>query len=167
MYLEVARDLTEWFNDPSHGIVAKLAGVPRDAGDPLPVVGTIADQTMNNLVAQLRFPSTPGIAINVRQVPELDGENNTVTGDGVADVLVRIARSNVDTMIASRDASYILRALMQSWRHYNSLSHTRNSIQIYDCQKLACAPDWTTIDDMIVTGAAKGQMSFRDLIAFQ
>lgn len=167
MYLEVARSLTEWFNDPTHGIAAKLLGVARDPGDPLPDVGTIADQTTNNLVAQMKFPSIPGIAINVRGIPQLDGENNTVTGDGVADILVRIARAEVDTKFASRDTSYILRALMQSWRHYNSSVHTRNDIQIYDCQKLICAPDWTTIEDVIVTGAANGHMAFRDLTAFK
>lgn len=167
MYLEVSRALTEYFNDPTLGVVACLAAIPRDPGDPLPVVGTIADATTNNLVAQKRFPSVPGIAVNVRQVPLQDGENNTVTGDGIADVVVRIARADVDTKDALRDTSYILRALLQCWRGFNSQSRTRNGVQMYDCQKLIVAPDWTTVDDVTTTGAANAQMSFRDLIATQ
>lgn len=165
MILEVARSLTDWFNDPTNGVVAILATLPRDGGDALPTVGTIADQTRNTLVAEQRFPSVPGIAVNIVQIPVLDGDNNTVTGDGVADVVVRIARSNQDTALAIAETSYILRALLISWRRFNSASRIRNSVQIYHCDNLAIAPAWTPIEDAIVTGGANAHLAFRDLLA--
>jgi hypothetical protein len=165
MILEVARALTDWFNDPVEGIAAKLVDIPREDGDAVPALGTIADLTRHNLVAQQRFATIPGIAVNVRQVPLLDGQNNTVTGDGIADVLVRIARSDQDTQQALTDTSYILRALLRSWRGFNRDTRTRNQVQIYHCDNLIIAPDWTPVDTAIVTGAASALLQFRDLLA--
>jgi hypothetical protein len=165
MILEVARSLTEWFNDPLHGIAACLAIVPREPGDALPVIGTIAEQTADNAVAQLRFPSIPGIAVNVRQIAPLDGANNTVTGDGTADILVRIARSDQDTAVAAAETSYILRAVLMSWRRFNLNPPTRNNLQIYHCDQLLAAPDFTPIEGAIVTGAITGMLEFRDLLS--
>lgn len=165
MINEVARALTDWFNDPTNGIVAVLATLPRDGGDALPTVGTIADQTRDTNVAQKNFPSIPGIAVNVLQIPVLDGENNTVAGVGTADVLVRIARSNQDASIAVAETSYILRAMMISWRRFFSTFRTRNSIQIYHCDNFAIAPDWVLVENAIVTGAANANVEFRDLLA--
>lgn len=162
MMLEVARALTDWFNDGANGVAAKLALVPREGGDPLPDIGTIADFTRDNNVAQMRSPSLPGIAVNVLQIPQLDGENNTVTGDGIADVLVRVARKEADSKIAARDSSYILRALMLSWRAFNAQPRTRNQIEIYACEKLVVAPDWQLVESQLFTGAAKAQLFFRD-----
>ncbi|HEY9229342.1 MAG TPA: hypothetical protein VIP11_22025 [Gemmatimonadaceae bacterium] len=161
---EVLRALTDWFNDPVEGIVARLATLPRDGGDALPVVGTIADSSRNNLVAQGKYPSVPGIAVNLRQIPLRDGEVNIPEGDGIADVLVRIARAEKDTKVATADTGYILRATLLSWRAFIRAPRTRNQIQIYDCPRLAIAPNWVAIDDLIETGAANGHLTFRDLL---
>lgn len=162
MILEVVRSLTDWLNDGSHGIVAQLATVPRDGGEPLPTVGTIADETRSNLVAQQRLPSTPGFAVNVQQIPMLDGEIQTIVGDGVAQILMRYGVSNADTQYATRDTSYVLRAAILSLRRYNADTRSRNQIQIYSCTHLAIQPLWAPIDDVIVTGAIVGHWQFRD-----
>jgi hypothetical protein len=167
MINEVARALTDWFNDPLQGIAQRLATtVPREGTDPLPAIGTVADETRDNLVAQWKFPSVPGIAVNVRQIKLEDGDSETVQGDGIAEIVVCIARSEKDSKIAARDTSYILRAVLQSWRAFNRDTRTRNQIQIYNCPKLALAPAWDAKEDTITTGAVNGQLEFRDLTTF-
>lgn len=165
MIVEVARSLAEWFNDPANGIAACLTLVPRESGDAAPAVGTIAAATANGLVSQEQFPSIPGIAVNVKVIDPLDGANNTVTGDGVAEVLVRIARSDQDPAVAATETSYILRAVLMSWRRYHRTMHTRNQVQIYNLDHLSIAPMWSPLEDAIVTGAANGKVAFRDLLA--
>jgi hypothetical protein len=164
MILEVARLLTDWFNDPVQGVAARLnSTVTRDAGEPLPAIGTIADQTRNNLVAQTKYPTTPGIAVNVRQLPLLDGNTQNVSADGIADILVRVCRSEKDSKIAARDSSYILRAIAQSWRAFNLDTRIRNQIQVYACVELAVAPNFEVEENLIHTGAVAGKLRFRDI----
>lgn len=163
---EIARALTDWFNDPTTGIVAKLAALPYDAGDPIPTVGTIADYTRESNVAQDRLPSFPGIALTIREIPFLDGEVQMVSADAIADVLVRIGRKAVDTEIAVRDTGYIVRATIQSWRGFNHDTRVRNQIQMYGCKNLKAAPLWAPVDDAIVTAAIAGHMYFRDTMPF-
>jgi hypothetical protein len=164
MILELVRSLTDWLNDGSHGLVAQFASIPRDAGDPQPNVGTIADETRNILVAQSRLPSLPGIAVNVQQMPMLDGEVEMVTRDGEATILFRYGVAAEDSQNAIRDTSYVLRAGIRSLRFYNtSANQQRNSIQIYNCRHLAIKPLWAPVGDQIVTGAIIGTWSFRDI----
>lgn len=163
MILELVRSLTDWLNG-AQGLAAQLLVIPRDGGDPLPTVGTIADETRNDLVAQSRLPSTPGVAVNVQEMPMMDGEVQTVTRDGQAKILIRYGVDAADTMNAVRDTSYILRAGIRSLRFYNTTSQSRNQIQIYTCEKLAIKPLWAPVGDQLVTGAIMGTWSFRDIV---
>lgn len=162
MILELVRSLTDWLNDGTNGLVAQLALIPLDGADVAPAVGMIADETRNNMVAEQRLPSTPGVAVNVQQIPLLDGEVQTITRDGVAEVLIRIGRAAADTDNATRDSSYILRAAIRSLRLYNSDTRSRNQIQIFSCTHLAIKPLWAPLDDTVVTGAVVGRWEFRD-----
>lgn len=162
MILEVLRSVTDWLNDNTNGVTAQLALIPLEAGDSAPTVGTIADETRNNSVAQQYLPSTPGIAVNIQEIPLLDPEVTTVTRDGHAKVLIRVGISNADTKYATRDTSYILRALVRSLRLYNAATRTRNSIEIYSCIDLRLVALWQPKDDQLITGAVAATWQFRD-----
>jgi hypothetical protein len=162
MIVEVLRSLTDWLNDPTTGVAAQLALIPRDGSDPAPTVGLIADETRNNLVAQERAPALPGIGVNLLTMPQLDGEVATVTRDGIAEVLIRIYRRGADTKDLVRDSSYIARALIRSLRLYNAGTRTRNSIDIYSCESLAIVPLMQTVEDAQVTHGVRGRWQFRD-----
>ena len=163
MFLEVVRSLTDWLNDPTNGLVAQLAFIPLEAGDVAPTVGTIADETRNDVVAQGRIPGDNGLAINTQEMPMMDGEVQTVTRDGQAKVLMRFGVNSQNTANAVRDTSYVLRAGIRSLRFYNTSSQQRNSIQIYTCEHLSIKPLWAPLGDQIVTGAILGLWSFRDI----
>ncbi len=162
MIVETLRLLTDWANDPTTGFAAKLALLTLDGSDTVPAIGTIADETRNNLVALNRLPSTNGIAVNLQQIPLLDGEVTINTRDGWADVLFRIGRTTADAMNAVRDTSYIARAGIQSLRDFNASTRTRNGISLCDCQHLAIVPLWESIEDQVVTHGIKGRWQFRD-----
>jgi len=162
MILECVRSLTDWLNDGTNGLAAQLVVIPRDGADTAPQVGTIADETRNNLVAQERFPSTPGVAVNSAGLPMLDGEVTTVTRDGQATIHIRVARAAADSMNATRDTSYILRAAIRSLRLFNASTRNRNNIEIYSCTELRLAALWKPLDDLVVTGAVVGTWQFRD-----
>jgi hypothetical protein len=164
MILEVLREITEFLNDGTDGVVAILATISRDPGDPLPTVGTIADETTNADVAQQRLPSFPGIAVNIERIPQLDGQAETITRDGVAEVLIRVGVSSEHTENATRDTSYILRALVASLRRFSSSQHDRNGIEIYAPLDLVVGPTWQPIDDMVVTGAVRAKYQFRETL---
>jgi hypothetical protein len=162
MILEVLRLVTDWLNDQNTGLVAQLALIPYDDGDVPPAVGTIADETRDPNVALQLLPSSPGVAVNIQQIPQLDGEVATVSRDGMAQVLIRVGRDSADTQHAVRDTSYILRALIRSLRLFNASTRSRNAIDVYSCERLAIRPVWTPIDDTIVTGAVVAHWQFRD-----
>lgn len=164
MILEVVRLLGDWLNDSSNGVTAQLANIQYDAGDTAPAVGTIADETRNSQVAQGRLPSTPGMAINLSQIPFLEPEVSTVLRDGQADVVIRVGTSATATENAKRDASYVLRAAMRSLRLFNASTRSRNGIQVFSCQQLRVVPMWAPIDDQIVTGGIEATFYFRDTI---
>lgn len=164
MILEVARSLTDWLNSNTTGLVAQLALIPLESGDSVPSVGTIADETRNDLVGQQRLPGDNGIAVNIPQLPMLDGEVTQYTRDGIADVVIRIGRTSVSTKDAIRDTSYIARAGIRSLRLYNAQQNTRNSIAIYSCLSLGIVSLWESIDDQQITHGIKGRWQFRDLI---
>lgn len=163
MILEVVRSITDWLQDGTNGVAAQLALLPLDAGDSAPSVGTIADETRSNIVAQGRLPSTPGIAVNSQGIKELDPEVTTVERDGQITLHVRVGCASADTKNATRDGSYILRAIVRSLRLYNAATRTRNSIAIYSCIDLRLAALWQPIDDQIITGAVIGTWQFRDI----
>lgn len=162
MILEVLRTLTDWLNDPTNGVVAQLALITLEAGDTVPTVGTIADETRNNRVAEQYLPSTPGIAVNLQQIPLLDPHVVTVDADGDANVLIRYGIAAADTKNATRDTSYVLRALARSVRRFNRDTRTRNGIAIYSCIDLRVLSLWQPVEDQIMTGAIAGTWRFRD-----
>lgn len=162
MILESCRLLTDWLNDPSNGVAAMLATTPRDAGDPLPTLGTIADETRNDLVAQQRLPSLPGVGVNVEIVNELDGEVATYTRDGRPTLLIRYGVAKDATSTGVRDAAYVLRAIIKSIRLFNASTRTRNQVDIYSCLQLSYTPMWRPIEDAIITGAVRVQFQARD-----
>ena len=164
MILEVLRELTDYLNDPTNGVAAKLATTPRDAGDPLPTLGTIADETRNNAVAQQYLPSTPGIAVNIQQVPLLDPHTVQIDADGDAIVIIRYGVAAADTKDATRNTSYVLRAIARSLRSFNRSTHTRNGIAIYSCLDLRLLQLWQPKEDQVMTGAALGTWRFRDTV---
>ena len=163
MILEVLRQVTDWLNDPTNGVAAQLALIPLDGADTAPAVGTIADETRNNSVAQQYLPSTPGIAVNIQEIPLLDPEVATVERDGEAKVLIRVGVPNVDTDNATRDTSYILRAIVRSLRLFNASTRTRNQIAVYSCIDLRLASLWQPKDDQLITGAVAATWRFRDI----
>jgi hypothetical protein len=164
--LALVRELTDWLNDGTNGVVAQLSALPRDVGDSAPTVGTIADETRNSLVAQGRLPTTPGMSVNALEGALIDNQVVTATGEGRCTVAIRWGVSNEATKDASRDGAYVLRAIIKSVRLFNHDNRTRNSIQMYvdPDVPLHARTLWQTNEDSLVTCALSGQWICRDLI---
>lgn len=164
MILEVVRALAEWLNDGTNGLGAKLASLDFDGSDTAPTVGTIADETQNDLVGQGHFPTIPGVAIQLQEIADIEPEVTMAYRDAKATVLIRVGRSSADTRNAKRDTSYILRAGMRSLRLFNAAVRTRNQVEIYSCERLHCGLLWAPTEDVIVTGAIVGTWWLRDCL---
>jgi hypothetical protein len=166
MILEVLRSVTDWLNDVTNGVAAQLAAIPLDGSDTAPGIAAIADETRDNSVAQQYLPRSSNagalIAVNIQEIPLLDPEVETIERDGLAKVLVRVGVTNVDTKDATRDTSYVLRAIVRSLRLYNAATRTRNAIAIYSCEDLRVAALWQPKDDQLITGAVAVTWRFRD-----
>lgn len=138
MELSALRALTDWLNDATYGVNAKLAALDLDSGDSAPAaLVTIADETRHPLVARRRPPDTPSIGVWLHDKWDLEGEVFTVARDTVGEgipVHIRIATSEAYTDRGIRTLYYYARAVrlsVRDWlRNDNIAARTRNQIAV-------------------------------------
>lgn len=159
---EPVRLLADWLKDPTDGVAALLATVPRDPGDPLPTGPiTVLDETRDESAAPGHFPDPgTGIALTVQMTSGLAGDNRAAqnSGHGSWNMLVRIGLRNTNTANAKRDGNYVLRATLWSLRKYrnldpNSAPRTRNNFRLLLPEEVQVLQWWETIEDTLVSAA--------------
>lgn len=175
MQLEVARMVANWLGNVTYGVNAKLALVPRDGSDAAaPVIVTIADETRSFTIAAGRLPKDaalyPLLAVTVKEITYRDSEVPQLSGpaDASVSVTIRYAQRQSDQDLGLQDASYTLRAVVMALREFhkdgNAASRTKDSVQIYTCERLTQVPFVQTVDDAWVTGAVEVQYWCRDIL---
>jgi len=139
MLLEVCRLWKAWLTDGTNGVNARLAGVEKDAGDPVPTaLATIAEPTTHQGVGRLELPrefAYPGLLILPPTEAQLE--------DGIATEIFRAADFPVafvwitqepNTAVGYREGSYTMRAVLRAinalMENANVASRTRNGIVI-------------------------------------
>lgn len=172
MELETVRAVADFLADPTAGVVAQLATVPRDAGDPLPTLpGGVADSTRNGWVARREIPHEngpvlPAIAVYAQPIT-LDGDVHTVVRDGVLDIVMAYCDQNSDTPSGNAAALYVRRAILKCLAVFESNAHAadrqRNDIAIFACERLKLGPLEAAWADINIRDAVVATFHVRDL----
>lgn len=159
---EPVRLLADWLGDPTNGIAALLAAVPRDSGDPPPPsLITVLDETRHEAATAGHFPDPgSGIAVTVQMTSAVAGDDRAAqnSGHGSWNMLVRVGLRNTNGAAAKRDGNYVLRALLWSLRKYrqqdpNSAARTRNAFRLLEPGEPQVLQWWETIEDTLVSVA--------------
>lgn len=160
--LEPLRIVTDWLGDATYGVNAKLAVVPRDAGDPLPPsVQLIADETRSGPVARDRIPTPPAPG-PVLTIACLDESNwNTELEDKHWDCEIfpiEIRYADLDKVISqdgTRNAFYTLRAVRLSLKDLmldpGVAARKRNGVELVNTTDLMrFRPAMKVLEDKVV-----------------
>jgi len=168
--LEVNRILADWLDDATYGVNTKLALVPLDGTDVVPVDVTVFDETRNDRAAMGRIPDTlPAVVVSVQEVEYSDPQQPHVTNevDARVTVLVRYGQREVVGETGLSDAYYTLRAVMMSLRelHTNeqAAARARGSVHLSYCDDIRQVPMTQETEDAWVTGAIRATYVVRDL----
>lgn len=181
--LEVTRMVADWLQYGVNGaggavngtgsVNALLAGVPRDAGDPLPANVTVYDATRNGWVARMTAPnegsgiSFPALAVFVHGGLTFDGEVLTTVRDATGDVAVVYITQRQDTAPARADALYTMRAVVRSFKQFHDparydVFRVRNSVALRSCETLRYGKFDDTKDGIVLSTAVIASYHIRD-----
>lgn len=116
MFVEPVTLVTTWLKDATYGVAAKLAGVPRQAGDALPPTPSVYSELDKIEVAHGRFPdgetcvtvATYGYDRIESEIPQQVQRRFLVT------LLIRYQDEEGISNLARKHAGYTLRAVMRS-----------------------------------------------------
>jgi hypothetical protein len=178
MELEVIREIGDWLggvSTPTYGVNALLAGVPRDAGDPVPPNVTVTDETRDAVTARGKGAqqiTESGAQLQVLLFEDYEKEPELVTlGEEVQDsselqVLIWYRRpDNATPAIAKRNASYTMRAVTRSLNrlmmNVSAAARERNQVQLVSLQGFRRVPVLVT-NDPLATSAIVLTCQVRD-----
>lgn len=169
MIVETIRTWTDWLKDPTYGVNAQLANVPKDAGDPVPTnIAFIGDQTRDKVVAQWKEPQDfPALYVTMDGPAVGAGEVGTIHRDYDSVVVaIRYLVRNPDAEEALRDTFYTLRAIVRSVK---DLAHndqapqrTRNGIYIGTVKSIAYGQWREGVGNATATGVVTITQDVRD-----
>ena len=157
MIFNTIRILADWYADGTSGINARLATVPKDAGDAVPPSVTIRDSTRDDQVARRhltdQFPA-PSVIVFHPVASELDGWIGVglerAAGLTVATGYVTrksvTATGVVDGWLTLRAAKQSINALMQG----NEAARTRNSVRLLRVVRDEISETMAEVGDTVV-----------------
>lgn len=173
MILEATRAVTDWLDDATYGLQARLTALDFDGSDTAPSgTLTIADETRDAQAALGRFPALPACTVSAQPVESLDGQAATYTHDADIPLLIRLARKDSAVEDATRDLYYTLRAAMATLEALfddrvvdHSARRIRNGVQLQHIVAMGGARTREELQDTDVTAAIAVTIRCRDLNA--
>lgn len=150
--------------DPTFGINAVRAAVPRDASVSVAPAVTVLDSTRDGRVGRGGVPALtpaefPALLVSPADQP-LDQQAvgaRPFPPDATVTVLIRYATNVLDTAAAERDASQTIKAIW--WQIPQLLltstgesARTRAAVQLYGINAMQAATLYEAAEDTIITG---------------
>lgn len=171
MIKETIRIVTDILTDDEHGVNAKLAALPLDVGEVIPVdIGTVVEETTNNYVAFGRLPegvTYPVLCVSLYSSPDYDAELMNEEGQAEVELLIRYGSTSTNPAESIQDVYNTIRALCQSIRMLNANttadSRTRNNVQLLRVTRLRQTVTFAPIEDATVTAGIIATAVVRDL----
>lgn len=175
MKLETLRLLTAWLDDPTTGVNAELAGVPRVGADVLPAdVALITDETQDIDAALGRMPDAereperyPCLLLS--QTADVTGmEPHVKPGpirDAGVEVLIRYGVLESEAVTGTQAGDYTMRAVMRSLDAFKASpenDRVLNNIYVMACEAMEPVPVWQSQKDAICTAALRTRWRVRD-----
>lgn len=125
MIAEVVELVRAALADPTTGVNARLAVLPRVSGHAAPPTVTVSAETTALDPATRRSPGTAAaaLAVEVAGIPASDDDapHDAANRDATVEVVIRYETPQAQPHLAQREASYTLRAAMQCLRALNRL----------------------------------------------
>lgn len=169
--IEPVRILADWLVNATHGVNAKLATVPRDAGDALPPSVTVYDETRNDRIGRGRVgdpeDTLPAVYVTLRNGSLLPESQVMDDGFFTADLLLRYCTRQTDASRAKQEAFYTLRAAAWSVRRLHRLdgadaARTRNSAVLTRVLTVTYEPTLEEVADALMVGTLIIPCEWRD-----
>lgn len=178
--LVACRTPTDWLNDPTNGLNARLLAQGVFTGDAQPTpLALIADETRNSCAAFERVPDKnvanqyPCCLISQAMPIDVDPYPKATVAaqrDSEVEILLRLAQRQVDAAKGSTDACYWLGALDHCLNQFlfdaNAASRTMSaaglSAMVWFSMARQVKTLWHPIEDAIVTGAMSIRFKMRN-----
>lgn len=170
MFNEVVRIPAAWWQHATLGVNAKLATVPRSAGDPLPPSVSFADETTNGDVARGTLPekNRPILTTEIHSWPRLmPVPSQGAVRDFTVIILVRYGDQDAQTEAGKRDAHYVMRAVLMAlselMKGENAAARQLNNVQLYELADVRPATLYTRVEDKDIAGGLLLTFMGRDI----
>lgn len=162
MQTEVVRLIADALADPTTGVNAYLASVPRDAGDPVPPVVTVLDETRNAKAARQQDagkdePYTgPELVVALTDPASVAPAYTNETEAASLTVVIRYKARNAASAEAVRDAYYTMRTVRRSLAALRLAAlggplRVRNGVQLVELMDVQHFPSMADVDEQVVT----------------
>lgn len=165
MILDTLRLVTDWLNDGTNGVNAKIATTPRDGGDSAPTSLTaIVDETRNGAAARRKLPATvPALVVRLATAAPLDAEVGPNSDKRYGDIPLAIWYGDRDATSenGNRDAHYILRTVERVLRQLtNPANGAGLTAKVRNSVTLLFWKDWryNTQDEPLEDGTIHGAL---------
>ena len=169
MEVEAIRLIADQLADPTNGVNALLAGVPRYAGHTLPPNVTIYNEIeraelARRAVAKDAALTYPALFVYEHGDASIEGHVQTDEQDCSIDVAICYAVKKSDTAKGSQDARYTMRAVRRSLVRLNDASEkdTGTSCWFIDIERLRRLTLHADMEDAIVTLTLVATINLRD-----
>lgn len=168
MLVECVQTVAGWLADPSTGVNARLATVPRYAGDDAPPSVTVVQAFRHSEAARGQAPQTglPAVEVTLWQDPATETRPGVApyAADLTVDVAVRyVPAKTQDTALQMRQASYTLRAVRKVLAARGVGPHaTVNDVQLQTVGAVRYLAAYASDGDTVTTGALIVTLTARD-----
>ena len=171
MILETLDLLADWLNDPTNGVNAKLAAVPRSGTDTVPPdLALIVAETRDFGAALGQLPDQdadyPCLLVSQSgDGSQFDPHAKQGVRDAEIDVLIRYGAKEAQAAKGSRDALYTFRAVQRSveaWMESVEANRERNGIYVWFCTSMVVLSVWQQGEGKVVTCAMRLRFKVRD-----
>lgn len=168
MIVETLRMLKAALTDPLTGVAAMIAQVPTEAGQTIPALAAIVEETSDEAAAREDGLASvaPGLGLSCQVVTEEPDQTVNDDGNGSVDVLIRYITLERNAAKGSQDASYTLRGLVWSLRKFhrggNEAARQLRGIQLVKVRQITVATLYQPLGNGFVTGAVTVGYDYRD-----
>jgi len=172
--LESVRIISDWLQDATYGVNAKLAGVPLDGSDTVPPdIVTFLEETTSGVVARGRLPEDeallPCLAVLQRGAVELPATVGTSHQEGDVPIAIWYGARDKDSEDGRKDAYYTMRAVRRSLRELfkddatpKAARSDRSGISLSPSGTVSLQPVFTLEGDTSVSAALELTVKARD-----
>ena len=176
MILESVRIISDWLQDATYGVNAKLALMSAagllDGSDTKPAdIVTFIEETNDARLARGRVPELPAQLPCLAVLQSGEVVVPAVVGTTYFDADVTIAiwyvARDKDSNDGRQDAMYTIRAIRQSlhelFKPANSASRVRGKVQMFPTGEVTVPPLFTMQEDVPISGAVELRVKVRDI----